>query len=285
MTADGDKTVASLLKESTSRLADSSDSARLDAEVLLAHALGAQRAQLYGDPERIVRPEIIERFTTLVSERRSGRPVAQLVGTREFWSLQLKVTPDTLVPRPETELLVECALRRLPEDSQDPVCDLGTGTGAVALALASERPGAKVVATDISEPALAVARYNAGALGLERVRFEFGDWLRAVHDEQFAMIVSNPPYVDDKQWLLRRYELGYEPALALRAGRNGLMCLRKIVDEAPAHLQPGGWLLVEHGFRQGPVVAGLFQAAGFEQITTYRDLPGRPRVTEGQWPE
>lgn len=280
-----DKTVATLLRESTRLLKDSSDSARLDAELLLAHALGWQRVRLYGDAATSVRPEIAARFEKLVAERRAGRPVAQLVGEREFWSLPLKVTADTLVPRPETELLVECALNRIPEDSGGPLLDLGTGSGAVALALAHERPQARIVATDISEPALAVARYNASVLNLDRIDFRFGDWFRPVEDERFATVVCNPPYVTDQEWMLRKYELGYEPAQALRGGRSGLYALRRIIEEAPACLLPGGWLLVEHGFRQGPVIANLFQATGLENISTYRDLPGRPRVTEGQWPD
>jgi release factor glutamine methyltransferase len=283
MTTDpGDRTVASLLRESTTLLKDSSRSARLDAELLLAHALGWQRARLYGDGGSAVRPEIVQRFVELVRERRAGRPVAQLVGSREFWSLSLTVTEDTLVPRPETELLVECALRRIPTDSPGPVLDLGTGTGAVALALATERPAAAVTATDFSEAALAVARYNAASLGLQRVEFRFGDWFGPVRGERFAAIVSNPPYVADQEWLLRRFELGYEPDMALRGGRDGLLAIRAIVEAAPRFLEAGGWLLIEHGFRQGPATARLFQQAGLTSVTTYRDLPGLPRVTEGR---
>jgi release factor glutamine methyltransferase len=199
--------------------------------------------------------------------------------------MKLSVTRDTLVPRPETELLVECALNRIPADALGCILDLGTGTGAVALALASERPGTKIIATDISEPALAVARYNASSYGFVQIEFRFGDWFGPVSGEQFDFIVSNPPYVTDKEWMLRKYELGYEPALALRAGRDGLLALKAIVERAPEYLRPGGWLLLEHGFRQGPAAARLFQEAGFTAISTYRDLPGLPRVTEGQWPE
>ncbi|RMF95672.1 MAG: peptide chain release factor N(5)-glutamine methyltransferase [Gammaproteobacteria bacterium] len=266
------------------RLRGASDSARLDAELLLAHALGWRRVRLYGDATAAVRPEIAARFLRLVEERRAGRPVAQLLGEREFWSLSLKVTQDVLVPRPETEMLVECALRRLPPDDPGPVLDLGTGSGAIALALASERPVARIVATDFSEAALNVARYNAASLGCGQIDFRFGDWFRAAGDERFRLVVSNPPYLTDQEWLLRRYELGYEPSLALRGGRDGLLAIRRIVAEAPAQLAEGGWLLIEHGFRQGPAVARLFQDAGFEHIATYRDLPGRPRVTEGCWP-
>jgi release factor glutamine methyltransferase len=278
-------TVASLLQDSAEQLKGSSRSARLDAEVLLAHALGWQRSRLYGDSAQTVRPEIAQRLEMLIEERRTGRPVAQLIGSREFWSLHLTVTPDTLVPRPETELLVECTLNRFPPDAIGRALDLGTGSGAVALALASERPGLEMVASDFSEEALKVARYNAESLGLARIDFRFGDWYSPVAGERFSLIVSNPPYVTDQEWMLNHFELGHEPAMALRAGRDGLLAIKAVVAGAPACLEPGGWLLIEHGFRQGPATMRLFQEAGFTAVSTYRDLPGRPRVTEGQWPD
>jgi release factor glutamine methyltransferase len=275
-------TVMALLQETAMALKESSSSARLDAELLLGHVLGRSRVQLYGDPKSKVRPEIVARFSMLVRERRQGRPVAQLLGVREFWSLDLTVTADTLIPRPETELLVERALLRISAELPTDVLDLGTGSGAIALAIATERPHAQVYATDISEPALAVARYNARSLGIDQVEFHFGDWLSAAQGLRFSTIVSNPPYVTDKEWVLRGPELNYEPQLALRGGRDGLLAIRRIVERAPDFLHPGGWLLIEHGFRQGPAVAGLFQEAGFAAITTYRDLPGHPRITEGR---
>ena len=283
--ADGNTSVAELLRASTQMLKGSSQSARLDAELLLAHALGWDRSRLYGDADSEVRGEVAEHFLSLIEERRAGRPVAQMLGSREFWSIKLSVTPDTLVPRPETELLVECCLNLLEKDRPARVLELGTGTGAIAIALASERPELKIVATDFSEPALAVARYNAASYGLERIDFRFGDWFSPVAGEHFDLVVSNPPYVTDQEWMLRKFELGYEPALALRAGRDGLMAIKRIVEAAPAHLATEGWLIVEHGFRQGPAAARLFGEAGFTSITTYRDLPGRPRVTEGRLPE
>jgi release factor glutamine methyltransferase len=283
--ADGNTSVAELLRASTQMLKGSSQSARLDAELLLAHALGWDRSRLYGDADSQVRGEVAEHFLSLVEQRRAGRPVAQMLGSREFWSIKLSVTPDTLVPRPETELLVECCLNLLEKDQPARVLELGTGTGAVAIALATERPKLEIVATDFSEPALAVARYNAASYGLERIDFRFGDWFSPVAGERFDLVVSNPPYVTDQEWMLRKFELGYEPAMALRAGRDGLMAIRKIVEAAPGYLAPDGWLIVEHGFRQGPAAARLFAEAGFTSITTYRDLPGRPRVTEGRLPE
>lgn len=277
-------TVATLLQQSAERLKGSSRSARLDAELLLAHALGWQRARLYGEGRQPVRPEIVQRFEQLIAARRTGQPVAQLLGSREFWSLELTVTPDTLVPRPETEMLVELTLNRIAPGSGGRVLDLGTGSGAIALALAKERPRLQIIATDLSEEALKVARYNAGTLKLTNVEFRFGDWFGPVANECFDIIVSNPPYVTDQEWMLNHFELGHEPPLALRAGRDGLMAIKQVVAGAGAHLVPGGWLLVEHGFRQGPAAMRLFQDAGFITLSTYRDLPGRPRVTEGRWP-
>jgi release factor glutamine methyltransferase len=281
----GQSTIAGLLRESARVLRSTSESARLDAELLLAHVLGRSRVQLYGSATDPVRPEVAARFIDLVHKRREGRPVAQILGSREFWSMKMTVTRDTLIPRPETELLVECALKRLPRRPEYSVLELGTGSGAIALALAEERPNAQITATDISEAALAVARYNAGSYELGNIDFLFGDWFGPVRNKKFAAIVSNPPYVTDKEWLLHYFELHYEPSLALRGGRDGLMAIRHIVTGAADHLLPGGWLLVEHGFRQGPAVANLFQENGFTQVSTYRDLPGHPRVTEGQFGE
>jgi release factor glutamine methyltransferase len=281
----GQATIAGLLRESARVLKATSQSARLDSELLLGHVLGRSRVQLYGSATDPVRPEVAARFIDLVHARREGRPVAQLLGSREFWSMKLTVTRDTLIPRPETELLVECALKRMQRRLDCRVLELGTGTGAIALAMAKERTNTHITATDISEAALAVARYNAGSYELNNIDFKFGDWFGAVPDEKFSVIVSNPPYVTDQEWLLHQFELHYEPSLALRGGRDGLMAIRRVATGAMDHLLPGGWLLVEHGFRQGPAVADLFQAHGFTQISTYRDLPGHPRVTEGHFGE
>ncbi len=283
--ANGELSVSDLLRKSTQMLKGSSTSARLDAELMLAHCLGWKRPRLISDSNTLVHTQVAERFLGLLKERRSGRPVAHILGSREFWSMKLSVTKDTLIPRPETELLVECALKKLPEAQSQSILDLGTGTGAIALALAKERKSASVTATDFSEAAIAVAQYNARSYQLGRIDFRFGDWFGPVTGKKFDLVVSNPPYVADQEWMLRKYELGYEPSLAVRAGKDGLMALRKIIEQAPKHLKPGAWLMVEHGFRQGPAVVRLFQESGFTAIVTYRDLPGRPRVTEGQWPE
>lgn len=279
-------TIASLLFKSANALQATSDSARLDAEVLLAHVLDKTRVQLYGNGSDKVRPERAAQFLTLVSKRRNGLPIAQLTGRREFWSMELDVTADTLIPRPETELLVECALNRIDRDEPGDVLDLGTGSGAVALAIAKERPTANVTATDLCAAALSVARHNAEKQNLNNLDFRLGDWYGAVMGRRFATIVSNPPYVTEHEFRLHGFELTHEPLLALLGGgREGLSAIRLIVGKASEFLLPGGWLLVEHGSRQGSSVARIFQQAGLEAVCTYRDMPGLPRVTEGRLTE
>jgi len=221
----------------------------------------------------------------LVAQRRAGEPVAYLVGQRGFWRFDLEVTPDTLIPRADTECLVELALERLPVDRPLRLLDLGTGTGAIALALAFERPRASVIAVDLSPGAAAVARRNADRLGLAaRVEVREGAWFAPVAGERFDLIASNPPYIEDDDPHLGEGDLRFEPRGALASGADGLDDLRLIVRDAPAHLRPGGWLLVEHGWRQGAAVRALFDAAGFIDIGTERDLEGRDRVTLGQHP-
>jgi release factor glutamine methyltransferase len=212
-------------------------------------------------------------------------PVAQLVGQRQFWSFSLAVSRATLVPRPETEILVERALAHLPADSSARVADLGTGTGAVALAIARERPGCQVTAVDLSKRALAVARRNARTLGLASVGFRQGDWYGALPPGRYDLLVSNPPYVATTEWDDTDPELQFEPRMALLAGREGLDALRTLIRGGGQRLAPGGWLVVEHGFRQDEAVRRLFRQAGFAAIATTPDLAGRPRVTEGRWPE
>ena len=209
--------------------------------------------------------------------------MAQITGHRGFWSLELAVTPDTLIPRPETELLVELALERLPVAEMGQVLDLGTGTGAIALAIASERPLVDVSAVDVSEAALAVARANAAAAGLP-LRLLQGDWFEPVAGDVYRMIVSNPPYIPEGDPHLEQGDLRFEPRSALASGADGLDAIRLIAGKAPTHLLPGGWLLVEHGHDQGAAVRALFQAQGFARVETARDLERRERVTRGQWP-
>ncbi|WP_374604354.1 peptide chain release factor N(5)-glutamine methyltransferase [Arenimonas sp.] len=274
-------TIADALREAAARLPG--DEARLEAELLLAHALQRPRSWFYahaGDP---LPPAQARAFAALLGRREAGEPVAQITGRRGFWSLDLAVSPDTLIPRPETELLVELALERLPRTDAAQVLDLGTGTGAIALAIASERPLARVTAVDASEGALVVARANASEAGLP-LRLLHGDWFAPVAGERFHVVVSNPPYIPEGDPHLVRGDLRFEPFSALASGPDGLDALRQITAGAPSHLLPGGWLLVEHGYDQGEAVRSLFEGRGFESVATDRDLEGRERVTLGQWP-
>lgn len=274
-------TINSLLRDGDRRLGRVSLSPRLDAELLLAHALGCSREQLYRTLFNAVPVEVVTRFEELLVERAGYRPVAQLTGRREFWSLTLMVTPATLVPRPETELLVERILALLPAEPVQHVLDLGTGSGAIALAVARERPHWRLVATDLSKRALAVARRNADELGIGNVTFRHGHWLRPVAGMNFDAIVSNPPYVATGELENGKPELAFEPRRALVAGLDGLDAIREIAARAPAHLVTGGPLLVEHGPSQGEAVRLLFRKAGFTAIQNFPDLAGLSRVTEG----
>lgn len=265
-----------------------------DAELLLAHLLQRPRGWLYAHGDDSIDDGLAARFADLLARREAGEPLAYLTGRSGFWRFELMVTPATLIPRPETELLVELALARLPVPAKGTppssvpaitascaIADLGTGSGAIALALASERPHARVVATDASLDALQVARANAQALGLDRIEFRHGNWLAPLASERFDLIASNPPYVayDDPHLEALRFE----PAAALASGHDGLDDIRTIVRDAPSHLQPGGWLLLEHGLAQGEAVRALMAQAGLAEIATRRDLEQRERVTLGRF--
>ncbi|MDZ3823343.1 MAG: peptide chain release factor N(5)-glutamine methyltransferase [Pseudoxanthomonas sp.] len=257
-----------------------------EVDVLLAHVLGHSRAWLRAHGDDPVDAAARSRFRDCLARRRVGMPVAYLTGTREFWSLSLRVTPDVLVPRADTERLVELALERLPLDRPGRIADLGTGSGAIALALARERPRCTVLAIDNSEAALAVAADNARRLGLDdRVRPLRSDWFAALrHERPFDLVVGNPPYLAAGDRHLREGDLRHEPVRALIAGRDGLDAIRDIVRAAPRHLEPDGWLLLEHGMEQGAAVRALMTAAGFAEVATARDLEGRERVTLGRRP-
>ncbi|MEG2803925.1 peptide chain release factor N(5)-glutamine methyltransferase [Stenotrophomonas sp.] len=257
---------------------------RHEAELLLLHVLERERSWLFAHATDPVAPAEAARFAGLLARRVAGEPVAYLVGHRGFWTLDLAVNTATLIPRPETELLVELALARLPVGTAAAVADLGTGSGAIALALASERPQATVVATDISAEALAVARANAARNGLQGVRFLQGAWFAPLQGQRFDLIASNPPYIASDDPHLQQGDLRHEPATALASGIDGLDDIRLIVAEAAAHLLPGGWLLIEHGWDQGAAIRALFTQAGLAQVHTERDLEDRDRVTRGCLP-
>ncbi len=256
----------------------------LDAQVLLAHVLGRDRAWLAARSADALERAALERFFALAQRRREGEPVAYLVGRREFWGLELAVDPAVLIPRPETETLVEAALARLPTDAPLRILDLGTGSGAIALAIARERPGATVLALDSSEAALRVARSNAARLGVANVHFRAADWYAGLPDGEapFDAIVSNPPYLAPNDPHLADTDLRYEPLQALVAGPDGLSALRTVVAGAPARLSDRGWLLVEHGHNQAEAVRELFDAAELESFASMRDLAGITRVALGQ---
>jgi release factor glutamine methyltransferase len=276
-------TVGELLMDGVARLrvAGCTASPELDVELLLAEALHIPRAQLRAHPEQRPEAAAASRFAALVERRIRGEPVAYLLGRKGFWTFELDVGPAVLVPRPETELLVERALSLRPE-AHGRVADLGTGSAAIALALAIERPGWQVVATDLSAEALALARANAEALGCARVAFVQGSWCAALPAGAFDLLVSNPPYVAADDPALEA--LRCEPRLALTPGADAMACLRAIIGAAPAHLAPGGWLVLEHGAEQGRAVAGELADRGFVTVRTHRDLAGHERTTEGQWP-
>jgi len=270
-------TVTDTLQIAIRALAAHSESPELDAEVLLSTAMGVTRSALIVRGSEPVGSELREAYRALIERRAQGVPVAYLTGSREFWSLPLKVTPAVLVPRPETELLVETALEVVPKGEARSVLDLGTGSGAIALAIASERPHAAVTGVDVSPAALGVARDNARTLALTNVLWRLGSWFDAVPGERFHAIVANPPYVAAGDPALAA--LAAEPELALVGGSSGLDALAAIVAAAAPHLERGGWLLLEHGHTQQREVAAMLERSGFGNIETREDFSGRPRVT------
>lgn len=254
----------------------------VDARWLLLHVLQRDDAWLFAHGRDALPDAQRQGYEALVARREAGEPVAYLTGRRGFWSLELNVDAAVLIPRPETELLVEQALQRLPTDRESLVADLGTGSGAVALAIAHERPRARVHAVDASRTALEVASANARRLGLGNVAFHDGDWFAPLAGLRFDLVASNPPYIAQDDPRLAQGDLRFEPAMALASGADGLDAIRRIVADAPAHLSADGWLLLEHGWEQGAAVRGLLQAGGFDAVNTLADLEGRDRVTLGR---
>lgn len=260
----------------------SGNETRREAALLLQHVLGVSAAWLVAHADEPVDAPRAAAFRGLIERRGRGEPVAYLTGTRGFHTLELHVTPDVLIPRPETELLVELVLQKIPVGTGCKVADLGTGSGTIALAIAHARPFARVVAIDASAVALQVARGNAERLGLRNVVFVQGDWCAALGDAHFDVIVSNPPYVADDDPHLDEGDLRFEPRAALASGADGLDAIRAIVRDAPAHVSGDGWLLLEHGFGQGAAVRELLMSQGYADVFTERDLEGRERVSGGR---
>jgi release factor glutamine methyltransferase len=273
-------TTSDLLARGTALLAPVLERPNLDAGSLLAFSLGIAPVRLKSHPEEPRTTAEQEAYLALIERRAQGEPLAYITGVREFWTLELRVTREVLVPRPETELLVERALALGPAPAAR-VLDLGTGSGAIALALAAERPGWELLATDASPAALAVARDNARRLRLGNVSFRAGSWFEGLAAQRFDLVVSNPPYVDARDPAL--LALRDEPRQALTPGDDALADLRAIIRAAPEHLQPGAWLALEHGTAQAGAVAHELVARGFGSVRSHRDLGGHERVTEGQW--
>lgn len=270
------------LARARASLASTSGTARLDAEILLAQVLGWSRARLLAHPAASLDSRSARRFEALLERRRAGEPIAYLTGHREFWSLDLLVTPDTLVPRPETEVLVEAVLGIVSADRSATIADIGTGAGAIALAIARERPRTPVLGSDLSRAAVGVARENAVRLGIGNASFVVADACTALAPGSWSVIVSNPPYVADDDPHLTRGGVRFEPREALAAGPRGLDRLEALAREAPARLASGGWLVLEHGRGQGSAVRALLSRAGLGAIDTIRDLAGHERATLGR---
>ena len=274
--------IASLRQQLIQRFSDS-DSAALDADCLLCAVLSCTRTYLRTWPEQELTPEQVEQAEQLAVRREQGEPVAYILGVREFWSLPLQVSPATLIPRPDTEALVEWALTLLSDKGQgQKALDLGTGTGAIALALKSEMPALSMWALEREPAALDLARRNAARLGFQ-VNFLASNWFAALNERNFQLIVSNPPYIDVADPHLSQGDVRFEPHTALAAEEDGLADIRQIIEQAPDYLAPGGWLLLEHGWQQAEAVRELLLARGFHAVITRQDLGGQERVSGGQW--
>jgi release factor glutamine methyltransferase len=261
------------------------DEAAIDARFLLQHSLNVDHAWLIAHMNDELADAQVESFQQLLARRLEGEPVAYILGMREFYGLPLKTTPATLIPRPDTETLVEAALDKLPVNQNLTVLDLGTGTGAIALVVARNRPYAQVTAVDFLTEALTVAQENARNLDLVRVRFIQSDWFSNLQGDKFDVIVSNPPYIAENDAHLTQGDLRFEPITALASGKDGLDDIRRIIQEAPSYLNSNGWLMLEHGYDQADKVAELLRQHGFERISHAPDLSGTLRVTLGRMPQ
>lgn len=267
------------LLSSAKKILDSKE-AKLEVQLLLEHVLNINHAWLITHGNDEVSPEDYNQFQALLARRLNGEPIAYILGEREFYGLPFRTTPDTLIPRSDTETLVDVALKKISPSNH--VLDLGTGTGVIAITIAKQRPTSTVTAIDFSEGALTVAQENAKTLGTDNVRFLQSSWFDALENQRFDVIVSNPPYIEDNDPHLSQGDLRFEPRTALASGADGLDAIRHIIQKAPAHLNASGWLMFEHGYNQAEQVGQLFKSAEFAAVETIKDLGGNDRVTLGQ---
>lgn len=275
--------IKSVLEEAAVLLTSVSDSALLDAEVLLCLTLNQSRSHLRAWPDKPLQPEHLAAFRTLLAQRQQGTPIAYITGNREFWSRDFQVSPDVLIPRPDTELIIELSLKLIPADEPARIIDLGTGSGIIAITLAAERPQALLSATDFSLAALRIARLNADKHRISNIEFYQSDWFADVPEAKFKLIVSNPPYIAEDDDHLQQGDVRFEPRTALSAPEQGLADIRIIADAARNYLEPGGHLLIEHSYNQQQQVQALFKDLHYDKVQTYKDLSGQPRVTYGLW--
>ena len=270
-------TVTELLQEAEQNINSSGreacpegNGARLDAEILLCDIMQFSRSKIYSHPDQLISDEKLTLFKSLIEQRRQGHPVAHLTGKKEFWSLELAINEDTLIPRPETECLVETALQMIPEDSERSILDLGTGSGAIAIAIASERPHSNIVATDINANALVMAEKNAALHELTNIQFLVSDWYKNIPSQTFDLIISNPPYIKQDDEHLSQGDVRFEPKLALVAGPDGMQAINIILELASAYLASDARLLIEHGYDQKELVQHSFLKNGFKQVKLFR---------------
>ncbi|HIC7358651.1 TPA: peptide chain release factor N(5)-glutamine methyltransferase [Legionella pneumophila] len=273
-----------LLEQALQQLKVKNQETKIEAELLLCHVLNKNRAYLFAHPDALVSPEQIETYLQMIKQRAEGVPIAYITGQREFWSLSLKVTPNVLIPRHETERLVELTLELIPGKENISVLDLGTGSGAIALALAKERPQWHIDACDFSKEALELARYNAKTLGLNNINFCHSYWFNSLPQKQYHAIVSNPPYIAENDPHLKQGDVRFEPVSALVSSQDGLADLQYIIQHSYEYLLPDGLLLVEHGFEQKNEISAILNQLGYKNIHCWQDLQGHDRVSGGQRP-
>lgn len=278
-----DESIQTLLSRSVTRLSKTSDTPHLDAEVLLSHCLSKNRSYLRAWPEHQPSVTQSQQFWGLIDQRCQGQPIAYLIGRREFWSRTFTVTPDVLIPRPDSELLIELSLQLLPSHQACNIIDLGTGSGILAITLAAELPLARVMASDISSAALNIAKINAKQLAISNLSFVISHWFDNVSDTQFDLVISNPPYIAADDPHLQQGDVRFEPTSALISTEEGLKDIRLLAEQARYHLKPNGHLMIEHGYSQQTQVQTILKSLNYRRIQTHTDLSGNPRVTSGLW--